>query len=110
MAHGAAQGREAGLVTATRSKLNRIALERLRASGAAPVTRPAPRELEVLRAAAGGASLTEVARLTGLPRGRVAALLSECYAKLGVKDVPCHHLSQDRRCVAVQVAAERGWL
>lgn len=97
-------------MTASRAKLRRYAAERLRASGVVVVSRPHPRELEVLRAAAGGAPLTEVARITGLPRTRVATLLSECYAKLGVKDIPCHHLSQDRRQAAVQVARDRGWL
>lgn len=72
--------------------------------------KPYPQQLLVLEAVADGRSITAAAAELGLARSKVARLLSECYTRLGVKDIPCHHLSQDRRTWALQVARQQGWI
>lgn len=64
----------------------------------------------VLLAAASGAALAEIARQTGVQRSHAGAALSACYSKLGVKDIPCHHLARDRRGFALAEARRRGWI
>lgn len=72
--------------------------------------KPYPQQLLVLEAVADGRSITAAAAELGFSRTKVARLLSECYTRLGVKDIPCHHLSQDRRTWAIQVARREGWI
>jgi DNA-binding NarL/FixJ family response regulator len=72
--------------------------------------KPYPQQLLVLETVADGRTLTAAALELGMPRPKVARLLSECYTRLGVKDIPCHHLSQDRRTWALKVARQQGWI
>jgi two-component system response regulator DesR len=65
--------------------------------GVSPLT---AREREVLRAAAGGASIAELAQALHLSEGTVRNHLSAAIQKLGVRN----------RIEAVQVAEAKGWL
>ncbi len=67
------------------------------ASGRSPLT---PRELEVLRAAASGGTVAEVAKLVHLSQGTVRNHLSAAIGKTGART------SAD----AVRLAEQRGWL
>jgi len=59
-----------------------------------------PRELDALRAAAGGSPVSRIARALSLSEGTVRNYLSSAVTKLGV----------DNRHAAVQSARDRGWL
>ncbi|MEU0836093.1 transcriptional regulator [Streptomyces sp. NPDC005969] len=63
-----------------------------------------PRQAQILRAAAAGGTLLQVAARVGTSREVVAARLSEAYRVLGVSDRP----RNERRAAAVQVAEARG--
>ncbi|WP_331764778.1 transcriptional regulator [Streptomyces sp. NBC_01238] len=63
-----------------------------------------PRMAAVLRVAASGISLTQVAEQLGMPRPVVSSRLSEAYRVLGVADLP----RDERRAAAVRVAEARG--
>ncbi|MFF2411793.1 helix-turn-helix domain-containing protein [Streptomyces sp. NPDC058092] len=63
-----------------------------------------PRMAAVLRVAASGIPLTQVAKQLGMPRPVVSSRLSEAYRVLGVADLP----RDERRAAAVRVAEARG--
>ncbi|MEU6016902.1 transcriptional regulator [Streptomyces sp. NPDC047515] len=63
-----------------------------------------PRMALVLREAASGIPLTQVADRLGIPRSVVSSRLSEAYRVLGVSDLP----RDERRAAAVRVAEARG--
>lgn len=70
------------------------------ASPASPRYSLSPRQAQVLQAAAGGDSLSQVGARLGLDRSTVASFLSQAYRRLGVV-----HLSRgERRAAAIQVA------
>lgn len=73
------------------------------------ILRPYPRQLEALRTVADGCSLTEGARRMGIPSASLGALLSGAYSRLKIKDLGCHHLSQDRRQMAISLCKQKGW-
>ncbi|WP_392838697.1 helix-turn-helix domain-containing protein [Streptomyces sp. LN500] len=63
-----------------------------------------PRQALVLREAASGIPLTQVAVRLGMPRPVVSSRLSEAYRVLGVSDMP----RDERRSAAMRVAEARG--
>ncbi|MFF1879547.1 response regulator [Leifsonia sp. NPDC058230] len=67
------------------------------ASGVSPLT---PRETEVLTVAAGGGSITDIARTLYLSEGTVRNHLSSAIGKTGARN----------RSEAAAIAAEKGWL
>lgn len=77
--------------------------------GPAPSERPTPREIKALVAVADGAPLSEAARDLGWQTGHLAHVLSCVYTRLGVKDLPAHRLSHDRRHAAIRICKQRGW-
>jgi transcriptional regulator with XRE-family HTH domain len=62
------------------------------------------RQVQVLRAVAGGDPLSVAAERLGMPRDGLASRLSEIYRRLGVAEVP----RLQRRAAAVRVASEHG--
>lgn len=77
--------------------------------GPAPSERPTPREIKALVAVADGATLTGAARDLGWPVTLLAHVLSCAYRRLGVKDLPVHRLSHERRQAAIAICKARGW-
>jgi hypothetical protein len=73
------------------------------------ILRPYPKQLEALRTVADGCSLTEGARRMGIKSPALGALLSGAYSRLKIKDLGGHHLSQDRRRIAVNICKREGW-
>lgn len=61
-------------------------------------------QVRVLRAVADGRSITAAALALGIPRGGVAAQMSQIYRRLGVADLP----QAERRAAAVRVAKQHG--
>jgi hypothetical protein len=70
---------------------------------------PTPREIKALRAVQDGATLTEAAKELRITASALGSILSCVYARLLIKDLGSHHLSQDRRAMAVKICKEQGW-
>jgi hypothetical protein len=70
---------------------------------------PTPREICALKAVEDGSSLTEAAAKLGITAPALGSILSGAYARLLVKDMGEHHLSQDRRTMAIKICKENGW-
>jgi transcriptional regulator with XRE-family HTH domain len=62
------------------------------------------RQVQVLRAVAGGEPLAVAAERLGMPRDGLASRMSEIYRRLGVADRP----RLERRAAAVKVASDHG--
>jgi len=71
--------------------------------------RPTPREIRALQAAEDGVSLAVAGARVGLTAAAVGSLLSHAYDRLKIKDQGSHHLSQDRRRMAVNICKREGW-
>ena len=74
-----------------------------------PLTHPTPRELKALRAVADGSSLSEAAQKLETTTSRLASVLSCLYLRLGITNRSSHHLSQDRRSMAIKIGKKEGW-
>lgn len=70
---------------------------------------PTPREIRALQAVEDGSPLTVAAPKIGLTAPALGAILSGVYARLLVKDMGSHHLSQDRRAMAIKICKREGW-
>jgi DNA-binding NarL/FixJ family response regulator len=77
--------------------------------GPKPSERPTPREIRALKAVQDGAPLSQAATGLGLTSRALASILSAVYARLQVKDRGGHHLSQDRRRMAIEICQQNGW-
>lgn len=71
--------------------------------------RPTPRELRALMAVADGCSLAAGAHRLGRTVGWLAHVLSRLYTRFGIKELPGHRLSHDRRYMAVRICKANGW-
>lgn len=72
-------------------------------------TRPTTRELNALKAVEDGSPLTVAAPRLGITAPALGSILSAVYARLNVKDMGEHHLSQDRRRMAINICKREGW-
>lgn len=70
---------------------------------------PTPREIRALQAVEDGSPLTVAASRLGIPVSSLGSILSGVYARLLVKDLGVHHLSQDRRRMAINICKREGW-
>jgi DNA-binding NarL/FixJ family response regulator len=70
---------------------------------------PTPREIRALKAVQDGSPLTEAAEKLGITAPALGSILSGVYARLLVKDMGGHHLSQDRRAMAIKICKQNGW-
>ena len=71
--------------------------------------RPTPREIKALQAVQDGVSLTVAGARMGLTAQGIGSILSHAYDRLKIKSVPVHHLSQDRRALAIAICKRNGW-
>jgi DNA-binding NarL/FixJ family response regulator len=70
---------------------------------------PTEREIKALQAVQDGVSLTVGGARMGLSAPAIGSILSHAYERLRVKDLHKHHLSQDRRHLAIKVCRNHGW-
>lgn len=71
--------------------------------------RPTPREIKALKAVQHGAPLAVAAKQLGITRQQLGHILSHAYDRLKVKDMGQHHLSKERRSMAIDVCIRNGW-
>lgn len=74
-----------------------------------PTGPPTPREIRALVAVSDGCSLSVAADRLKIPVTSLSGILSIVYARLGVKDIPAHRLSHDRREAAIKACKDNGW-
>jgi DNA-binding NarL/FixJ family response regulator len=71
--------------------------------------RPTPREMRALHAVQDGVSLAVAGARMGLSAAAIGSLLSAAYDRLKIKDLGKHHLSRNRRDLAVRLCKKNGW-
>jgi hypothetical protein len=76
------------------------------------VLKPYPKQLEALRLAAEGYSLSKIGeRMGGRPPAAVGALISGAYSRLKItQGLEKPGVSQERRWKAIKVCKDHGWL
>lgn len=71
--------------------------------------RPTEREIKALLAVQDGSSLAVAGARLGLSAPALGSILSHAYDRLKVKDLARHHLSRDRRELAIKICKDHGW-